>query len=83
MSNHTYSIWEFNILLPNGKFESKTLYYYNGNFYYSLFGVPTNIMGQIRRQIRIFMKINAELVKQDRAHPDYKTKLELATEQGL
>lgn len=83
MSDRTYSIWRFRIPLPNGKWEHRTLYYYNGNFFYPMFNLPNAIMRRIKVLRKEFIKNNAELVKQDRDHPDYRTKLKLAIEQGL
>lgn len=52
------------------------LYYYQGNFYAPL-DIHGGDIGRVKKAIRQFKKANAEQIAQDRAHPDYKTLLEL------
>lgn len=56
------------------------LYYYQGNFFYplSLFG---RHKGRAARAIRMFKYNHRAMVDNDRAHPDYKTLVELFDEQ--
>lgn len=56
------------------------LYYYQGNFFHQL-DLPGNCIGLVRGAIRKFMKANKALVARDRAHPDYKTLIQLFDEQ--
>jgi len=58
------------------------LYYYNGNFYYPVF-LKKQLKKKVDWLINKFINSNKELVIIDRAHTDYKTKYELALEQGL
>ena len=58
------------------------MYYYNGNFFYPMFALPKKIMRQIKVLRKQFISSNAELVRHDRTHPDYRTKYQLALEQG-
>lgn len=71
------------LTLPNGRLSrSSRLYYYQGNFY-----APLQLHGgenhRVLRATREFVKANAERIRRDRAHPSYRTKLQLALEQGL
>ena len=59
------------IILP------KLLYYFQGNFYHSLYPKGKEI-GQIKRAIREFHKSHAELLKSDRASPDFLDLTQLA-----
>ncbi len=54
------------------------LYYYAGNFFY-----PLSVMnpGEIKGAIKRFIKDNREMIKADRARPEYRTRLQLAAEQ--
>ena len=58
------------------------LYYYQGNFYHPIF-MERKIELRVRRLIKMFYKNHKKLVDKDRQHSDYKTKLQLAIEQGL
>ena len=62
--------------IPGGHRRSDRLYYYQGNFFHPLELVGYQV-GIVKRAIRDFMKTNKELIKRDRAHPDYKNILEL------
>jgi hypothetical protein len=78
MSNQTFPILRF----KNGS-QTCWLYYYSGNFFYPLEIASRDLKLRIRRLIQIFMKANKALIRADRAHPDYLTKLQLAEAQGL
>jgi hypothetical protein len=54
-----------------------SLYYYNGNFFYPLF-LSRNLERVVFMRIKQFKKDNAALVRSDRAHPDYKDKVQLS-----
>lgn len=56
------------------------LYYYQGNFYHPL-DLPGACVGLVKRGIREFMKANRAMVERDRAHPDYKSLVQLFDEQ--
>lgn len=56
------------------------LYYYQGNFYYPL-DVSIDLKARVRFKIKQFKKDNTELFKNDRAHPDYKSVVQLFDEQ--
>jgi len=56
------------------------LYYYQGNFYYPLFGLSREDKNLIKLHIKWFKRDFAERVKMDRANPDYKTKVQLFEE---
>lgn len=57
-----------------------TLYYYQGNFFHpvELQGI---VVGIAKGAIRKFIKDNKEMIANDRAHPDYKTLVDLFDEQ--
>jgi len=63
--------------LPNGKIGHSRLYYYQGNFYYPLEGLKGDTIGKVKGAIRKWKKENAALFAANRAHPDYKTLLEI------
>jgi len=56
------------------------LYYFFGNFFQ-----PVDLHKKSLNKVKIakfqFMRENAELIKKDRAHPEYKTLIELFDEQ--
>ena len=56
--------------------QTGSLYYYQGNFYHPLTPLGRNI-GKIKGGIRKFMRDNRALVESDRAHPEYRTLVEL------
>lgn len=66
--------------LSTPRSENHSLYYYQGNFYYpmTLSGADP---GRVKKAIRIFTRENKELIEADRAHPNYKTKIQLFDEQ--
>jgi hypothetical protein len=66
-------------MLPGGKQRSNRLYYYQGNFYYPLDLVGKQV-GLVKKGIREFTAANKELIARDRAHPDYKTLLQIFDE---
>lgn len=78
MSDETIQILRFN----NGG-QMANLYYYAGNFFYPLALANKNLERLMEIKIKQFKKENAELVKADRAHPDYRDKVQLADSQGL
>lgn len=53
-----------------------SVYYYFGNFYHPLDLKGANV-GLVKRLKREFAQSHKALIKSDRAHPDYKTILEL------
>lgn len=57
------------------------VYYYFGNFYSPLSGIPLQDKSRINRLIQNFMQDNKSMIERDRAHPDYKTLVELFDEQ--
>ena len=65
--------------LPTCK--NSRLYYYQGNFYYPLEGVSIELKQRIRFKIAQFKKENAAMFAADRAHPDYKSIVQLFDEQ--
>lgn len=60
-----------------------SLYYYNGNFFHPVFLASRELELRVRRLIELFTHKHKAMIKADRAHPDYRTKIELAEEQGL
>lgn len=56
------------------------LYYYQGNFYQPL-KVHGGAIAHVRRATRRFLREQAERVRADRAHPDYRTPVQLMDEQ--
>jgi hypothetical protein len=72
MSDKTFPIWRFR----NGS-QMCSLYYYNGNFFHPVFLASREIELRVRRLIQLFTSTNKALVKADRSHPEYKTKVEL------
>ena len=56
------------------------VYYYQGNIYQPLFLHGSDV-ARVKRAVRQFMKEHADRVATDRAHPDYKTLLEIFDEQ--
>jgi hypothetical protein len=62
--------------LPGGRRRSDRLYYYQGNFFHPL-ELGGSQVGLVKGAIRKFERDNAEMIARDRAHPDYKTILEL------
>lgn len=66
--------------LPGGRRNSDRLYYYQGNFFHPLDLVGRQV-GLVKAGIRKFEAENAEMITRDRAHPDYKTLVELFDEQ--
>ncbi len=67
------------VTLTNGK--KGRCYYYQGNFYYPLERLGNNMRAKMRIKINVFKHENAALIKADRAHPDYKTLLQIFDEQ--
>lgn len=57
------------------------LYYYQGNFFHPLDMLSKDWKSRVKFKITQFKKENADLVKKDRAHPDYKSGLGLFDEQ--
>ena len=57
-------------------------YYYKGNFFQPM-TIHPSYLGKMKKAKRQFMKDNAELIEKDRAHPEYKTLVELCDEQFL
>ncbi len=57
------------------------LYYYQGNFYYPLETLSNDWRARIRFKIKQFKATNAAMIAADKAHPDYKTMLQLFDEQ--
>ena len=78
MSDETMPILHF----KNGS-QWSWLYYYAGNFFYPVFLANKNLERLISLKIKKFKKENSELVKSDRAHPDYLDKVQLAELQGI
>jgi hypothetical protein len=66
-------------LAPGSK-PNNRLYYYQGNFFLPI-SLHGGDYGRVKKAIRIFVKDNNELITKDRAHPDYKTRLDLFDEQ--
>jgi nanoRNase/pAp phosphatase (c-di-AMP/oligoRNAs hydrolase) len=56
------------------------LYYYQGNFFHPI-DLPGSCVGLVKGAIRKFMKEKKALVAADRAHPEYKTLVQLFDEQ--
>ena len=52
------------------------LYYYQGNFFKPL-AIHSGEVGRVSGAIRNFMRENRDLITRDRAHPEYKTLVEL------
>ena len=57
------------------------LYYYQGNFFYPLESLSNDWRARIRFKIKQFKTANAAMIAADRAHPDYKTVLQLFDDQ--
>lgn len=55
------------------------LYYYQGNFYHPL-DLPGKVVGLVRGAIRRFTRENKAMITADRAHPDYRTPVQLFDE---
>lgn len=82
-SNTEYPILTFDkIPMKVGFKHVGRLYYLNGNFF-SPDVIPGNQIGVYKRGVREFKKQHAEMIKKDRAHPDYRTLVQLLDEQHL
>lgn len=55
------------------------LYYYQGNFFHPLWLAGCEI-GRVKKAIRVFKKEHKTMIDADRAHPEYKTLVELFDE---
>jgi hypothetical protein len=80
MSDKTMPILRF----LNGS-QWASLYYYQGNFFYPVFLVTKDLERRINLKIAAWRKdaSNEAILKADRAHPDYRNKVQLAEAQGL
>jgi hypothetical protein len=77
MSPDDITIMPVTVKLPNGKLGNSRLYYYQGNFYYPLYGLTGDMTGKVKGAIRKWKRDNAAMFAADRAHPDYKPLHEL------
>lgn len=80
MSDRTIPIWRFR----NGG-QLASLYYYNGNFFYPLFLAGVTLGTQLQFHIAKWRRYpaNEATLQADRAHPEYRNKVQLAEAQGL
>lgn len=58
------------------------LYYYQGNFHYPL-TLQGSFKGKVAGAIRKFLRTHADLIKADRAEPDYLTPIQLMEAQHV
>jgi hypothetical protein len=76
VSEQTHLLWRFRVKVGRHT-QIANLYYHAGNFFYPLF-LPIDLEARAKHHILKFVKANRELVRTDRAHPEYQTKLQLA-----
>lgn len=67
--------------LPRSKFHARSrVYYYQGNFYHPL-EMERETASRVKNIIKLFMNKNKEMIKRDRADPNYKNLIQLFDEQ--
>ena len=59
--------------------QKSRIYYYQGNVYQPIGGYKNRkVKEQVERKIKAWMRQNKEMILKDRAHPEYKTLVQLA-----
>ncbi len=81
MNDTDITIMPVKVQQRNGREAKSRLYYYQGNFFYPLERLSNDWKQRVRFKIKQFKAANAAMIKADRSHPDYKTKLQLFDEQ--